>query len=115
MIVSYECTEDCPMILCEEGECDCCKSVMVGHLRRKFSWVCHELCRKEQIAEAVNKRRESTRVGILVGDPGGGEVGTPVGGPVGGEVGTSVGGPVGGEVGVPVDGPVGGEVGTPRG
>ena len=114
MIVSYECTEDCPMV-CEEGECDCCKSVMVGHLRRKFSWVCRELCRQEQIAEAVNKRRESTRVGILVGDPGGGEVGTPVGGPVGGEVGTSVGGPVGGEVGVPVDGPVGGEVGTPRG
>jgi hypothetical protein len=113
MIVSHEYTEDCPMY--EEGESDCCKSVMVGHLRRKFSWVGHELWGKEQIVEAVNKRRESTRVGILVGDPGGGEVGTPVGGPVGGEVGTSVGGPVGGEVGVPVDGPVGGEVGTPRG
>ena len=105
MIVSYE----CPMVLCEEGDCDCCKSVRIGHLRRKFTWV------KEQVAEAVSKRRESTRVGVLVGDPGGGEVGTPVGGPVGGEVGTSVSGPVGGEVGVPVDGPVGGEVGTPRG
>jgi hypothetical protein len=75
---------------------------------------------KEQIAETVNRRRESTcvsavtvvaisrimkgsRVGILVGDPVGGEVGSPVGGPVDGEV------------GVPVDGPVGDEVGTPRG
>ena len=54
-------------------------------------------------AVVISKLIKGNRVGILVGDP------------VGGEVGGSVRGPVGGEVGVPVDGPVGGEVGTPRG
>jgi hypothetical protein len=84
--------------------CDCRRSVRVV---------------KEQIEETANRSRESTcvsvhsivmsivaissRVGVLVGDPGGGEVGGPVGGPVGGEVGG------------PVDGLEGGEVGTPRG